>query len=307
MRGLRALALGLALLLDVATASATPPTLRQLSPGIYVHVAPIAVWGTTHGGDVGNMGVVIGERCVAVIDTGGSAAVGSALREALQRLTDRPVCWVINTHVHPDHFLGNQAFDAPGTHFVGHRHLPVALAARAPYYLNQLRRDFGAAIADDTRLIVPSELVDTRLELDLGGRRLLVQAWPTSHTDTDLTVLDETSGTIFLGDLLFREHLPVLDGRLQGWLATLDTLAQMPVSQAVPGHGEPTRDWPGALAPQRDYLESLRTEVRRALHAGWTLLETIDRLPAAPPQWRLSDDFHVRNLTAAYAELEWED
>jgi len=302
------LALGAMLWLASGTAGAEPAplALRELAPGVHVHVATVAVWGPENGGDVGNLGFVVGERCVAVIDTGGSAAIGAALQAAIRRVTDRPVCWVINTHVHPDHLLGNQAFDAPGTRFVGHRRLPVSLAARAPFYLNQLRRDFGAA-AEGTRLVVPTELVDDRLELDLGGRRLLVQAWPTSHTDSDLSVFDEASGTLFLGDLLFREHLPVVDGRLKGWLATLDVLARQRVALAVPGHGAPSPDWPGVLAPQRDYLATLLADVRGALKAGWTLSQALERVPLAPSPWRLREDFHVRNVTAAYAELEWED
>ncbi|HSV71202.1 MAG TPA: quinoprotein relay system zinc metallohydrolase 2 [Methylibium sp.] len=301
----RVLALVAALLPALAGAVAPLPV-REIAPGVHVHVGAVEVWGPANGGDVGNLGFVVGQRCVAVIDTGGSVAIGAALQAAVRRVTDKPVCWVVNTHVHPDHLLGNQAFEAPGTAFVGHHRLPAALGARAPFYLNQLQRDFGSAAAG-ARFVAPTELVRDTLRLDLGGRALTLRAWPTSHTDGDLTVYDEASGTLFLGDLLFRDHLPVVDGKLKGWLATMAALARLPAARVVPGHGEPSTDWPGVLAPQRAYLEGLAADVRAALKAGWTLGQALERVPLAPAPWRLREDFHVRNVTAAYAELEWED
>lgn len=305
--GLRRLAFAALLSCAAALAAAEPVlALREVAPGVHVHVGVVDEWGPSNGGDVGNLGVVVGERCAAVIDSGGTAALGAALKAAVQRITPLPVCWLINTHAHPDHVLGNEAFaaaDGSGPRVVGHHRLPAALQARAPHYLNALRRDFGAS----ARIVTPTLLVQDTLALDLGGRTLQLRAWPTAHTDADLTVLDTRTGTLFLGDLLFREHMPVVDGRLKGWLAVLERLAAERVALAVPGHGEPSADWPGVLAPQQRYLGELQSSVRAALKAGWTLLQATERIapPAAP--WKLGEVYHARNVTAAFAELEWED
>lgn len=308
--GARRLALAALLVCSAALAHAEPAlSLREVAPGVHVHVGIVDEWGPANGGDVGNVGVVVGERCAAVIDSSGTAALGAALKAAVRRITPLPVCWLINTHAHPDHVLGNEAFveaDGSGPRIVGHHRLPAALQARAPHYLNALRRDFGTAHAD-TRIVAPTVLVQDTLELDLGGRTLLLRAWPTAHTDADLTVLDTRSGTLFLGDLLFRDHMPVVDGRLKGWLAVLERLAAERVALAVPGHGEPSSDWPGVLAPQQRYLTELQASVRTALKAGWTLLQATERIAPPPAPWRLGEVYHARNVTAAYAELEWED
>ena len=76
----------------------------------------------------------------------------------------------------------------------------------------------------------------------------------------------------------------------------------------VPGHGAPTRDWPAALATQRRYLEGVRDGIRRALADKRTIADAVEALAdTGIDGWLLSADFHRRNLTAAYAEIEWED
>ncbi|WP_235566211.1 quinoprotein relay system zinc metallohydrolase 2 [Methylibium sp. Root1272] len=303
------------LLAGASVCAVRAAALDPIAPGVYLHRGVLEDWGATNQGDVSNSGIVVGSRCVAVIDTGGSAAVGQRLLAAVRNVTPLPVCYVINTHAHPDHVLGNSVFadaarpaDQAAPQFVGHRRLPAALAARGPFYLNALKRDFGADFADGARIVPPTRLVDDTLELDLGGRRLSLRAWPTAHTDADLSVLDETSGTLFLGDLLFVDHTPVVDGRLKGWLAALAQLrGWQGIVTVVPGHGAPSRAWPAALDAEQAYLTRLQSDVRAALKAGLTLPQAVARIAPDRPDWRLLDVFHARNVTAAYAELEWED
>jgi quinoprotein relay system zinc metallohydrolase 2 len=292
-----------------ASGAAAPQSVEQIAPGVYLAAGRLEDWGPDNHGRVANTGFIVGERCVAVIDSGGTRSHGAALKAAVRRTTALPVCYVINTHAHPDHLLGNEAFVEDGDggpQFVGHRRLPVALAARGPFYLNALRRDFGGDDAH-ARLIAPTLVVESTLDLDLGGRRLSLKAWPTAHTDADLSVLDAATGTLWLGDLLFVDHTPVLDGRLKGWLAALTELRSWPVAIVVPGHGPPSRDWPAALDAQQHYLERLQHDTRRALRERLTLAEAIERIAPDRPGWRLLDHFHRRNVTAAYAELEWDE
>src|SRR6478735_7963714 len=117
--------------------------LENPAPGIYVHYGQQAEMTRANFGDVANLGFVVGARCVAVIDTGGTFAVGRALRRAIQRIATVPVCYVINTHAHPDHVFGNAAFTDDHPQFIGHVRLADAMRRRGPNYLNALRRDLG--------------------------------------------------------------------------------------------------------------------------------------------------------------------
>lgn len=285
----------------------TPLPLSQIAPGVWGFAGASALMNAVNEGGIANLGFVIGDEAVAVIDTGGSQREGLRLLAAIRAVTDKPVRYVINTHVHPDHLFGNGAFAGSGTTFVGHRNLPLALATRGPFYLGSFKATMGEALLADVRLVPPSLLVDGQTTLELGHRRLALRAWKTSHSDTDVTVLDETSGTLFGGDLVFLQHVPVIDGSILGFLAVIDDLAKIPALRVVPGHGPVVADWPAALAAQKSYLDRLASDLRGYVARGVSLAEAA---PAAgqseKAKWDLFDDYNARNATTGFAELEWE-
>lgn len=302
----RAAAAALALLWASTVAAAVPLPVTEVAPGVFVHPGRHEDFTAENAGSIANLGFVVGERSVAVIDSGGSRAEGEALLAAIRERTALPVSHVILTHAHPDHLLGSAAFREAGTAIVGHARLPERLADTGPLYLDNMRRLLGPAFAG-TEIVAPTIAVADRLTVDLGGRTLELRAWPTAHTDTDLTVLDEDTGTLFAGDLLFIERLPVVDGNLLGWLKVMDRLAAIPAQRVVPGHGPPAAPWPSALAPQRAYLEFLRDRVRDELRRNRTLEQAVDEVPLPPGQtWLLAAENHPRNVTTSFTELEWE-
>ncbi|HZZ62376.1 MAG TPA: quinoprotein relay system zinc metallohydrolase 2 [Roseiarcus sp.] len=288
-------------------AAAPPFPLQEVAPGIFAHAGEIALMSEGNEGDIANIGFVIGDKGVAVVDTGGSMEVGRRLLAAVRARTDKPILYVINTHEHPDHVFGNGAFDGLGATFVGHRNLPRALAMRGAFYLKAFRRIIGDRLMDEVKIIPPTLTVEDRLTLDLGGRTLELRAWPPAHTDCDLTVFDTKTRTLFAGDLVFVGHLPIIDGSLKGWLADLEGLEAVPAERVIPGHGPIGLPWPKALDDERAYLSGLARDVKAFIARGAPLEAAAKEAgQSLRDDWRLFDDYNARNVTAAYSEYEWD-
>jgi quinoprotein relay system zinc metallohydrolase 2 len=306
LRGAASAAL-LSLLPCVSRAEAERIGVLEIAPGIFVHVGKYQLVNTSNRGDISNPCFVVGAASVAVIDTSGSFAMGSDLHAAIVQITDKPIWQVINTHMHPDHVMGNAAFKGEKVQFVGHYRLPAALLARKESYLTNAKQRLGAEAFQGTEIIPPTVLVKDDLEIDLGHRILTLKARPTAHTDNDLTIFDKATGTFFLGDLLFSGHIPTLDGSIVGWLKLIPELEQEKAERAVPGHGPKSMTWPDAIAPVKRYLTVLATDVRRMIKEGKTLEEAVATAGQSERgKWELFDEHHPRNVTAAFTELEWE-
>ena len=287
-------------------AETMPLAMTEIAPGVYVHNGVHEEASAANEDAIANIGFIIGADAVAVIDPGGSFEEGKALRAAIRDRTNEAIRYVILTHVHPDHIFGAAAFRDDHPDFVGHAKLPGALAQRGDYYLRRLREALGDE-AGGTEVVPPTLLVSDRLDLDLGRRHLTLRAHGPAHTDNDLTIFDEKTRTLWLADLLFVDRVPTIDGSVVGWLKELGEVSRIAADRAVPGHGPVSAPWPAAAEPERRYLEAVARDTRAAIKAGigiadaWRYVANSER-----GQWLLFDDYHPRNVTAAYKELEWE-
>jgi quinoprotein relay system zinc metallohydrolase 2 len=290
------------------TSAADRFNLAQLAPGAFVHLGQQVALDAPGHDDIANLGFIVGTRCVAIIDTGGSVKIGRQLRAAVKRRTSLPICYVINTHVHVDHVLGNFAFRTDHPTYVGHAALVEAMANSRQFFKTQYGGDLDAEAGSD-QIIAPDRQVQPGQEtvLDLGHRRLHLRAWPKAHTDCDLSVYDESTGTLWTGDLLFRQRVPALDGSVRGWLAAIEQLAALKVARAVPGHGPVARDLAQALAPERRYLQALVNGVGAELAQGKAVQDAIEHVGAEQQSdWLLWSSAHAHNVIRVYEELQWE-
>ena len=287
--------------------SAQTLPLSEVTDGVFVFRGGYETMTSDNVGLVSNLGFIVGTHAVAVIDTGGSRKAGERLLAAVRSKTSLPVHYVVNTHMHPDHVFGNAAFAGTGAIFVGHRRLKPALAARGGHYLQRNAPLLGDALIGNIEIIPPQMEVSGTMELDLGNRRLVLEAHATAHTDNDLTVFDVKSRTLFAGDLVFSRHIPALDGSITGWLDVMDELAAVPAERVVPGHGPASLPWPSGMSDQRRYLKAVAGDVRQFIRAGRTMDAAMEEAARGEAgNWLLFDEFHARNVAAAFAELEWE-
>lgn len=296
----------LILTLFACAAHAEPLPMIEAAPGVYVHHGIHQELDEGYRGDICNIGFIVGKSGVAVIDSGGNVNVGKRLLEAVRKVTDLPVRYVINTHVHPDHVFGNAAFLGEHPTFVGHHKLGEAMELRRTVYERNNAAWMGKD-AEGSALVKPGQSVQTTLEIDLGERVLLLTAHPVAHTNTDLSVLDRNTATMWSGDLLFIERTPSIDGDIKGWLKVIAQLRETAVQRIVPGHGPVTADWQKALDNEQRYLETLLADVRTSIKQGISMERTMDTAAASEKdRWQLFGSVNRRNVNIIYPALEWE-
>ncbi|MBY4675853.1 quinoprotein relay system zinc metallohydrolase 1 [Marinobacterium arenosum] len=222
-----------------------------------------------NGGNIVNTAFIVTRDGVVVFDTGPSFRYGKAMRQAIAQVTDQPVLHVFNSHHHPDHFLGNQAF-ADGTIWA----LPDT---------GRLMAEQGGAFSDNMYRLVGDWMRATEMQLpnrplqvdrlQVGEHRL--RFFPmTGHTGADLVMLDETTGVLFAGDMVFYQRAlttPQTPG-LAVWLRDLDAIAAIPHRLLVPGHGPAVPDG-SAIGQMGDYLRWLDLTLRSAAERGMSMTE----------------------------------
>lgn len=231
-----------------------------------------------NGGNIANAGFIATADGVVVVDTSASRALGEAWRAAITARAKAPVVRVFNTHLHPDHILGNQAFPAEVL-----ATLPLtrqAMSEVGEAFNDNLYRMVGAAMKG-TNVVVPQAGAEPGL-LELGGHRIRVMALR-GHSAADLAVFDETTGVVFTGDLVFWQRAPTTPhADLARWRESLDVLAALPFKRMVPGHG-PVLDDRRGIDMTRRWLDWLEQTLVEAAQAGLDMNEVL-ALPL-PAEW----------------------
>ncbi|MDX1723247.1 MAG: quinoprotein relay system zinc metallohydrolase 1 [Pseudomonas sp.] len=274
---------------------------RQIADGVWLLEGSTENFAQSNGGNIVNSGFIVTDQGVLVIDSGPSKRYGEALRLAIARVTDKPVLMLLLTHHHPDHVLGNQAFsDVP----------IAALAATTTLLAEQ-----GEAMAENmyrlvgdwmrgTEVVLPTQTLTPGL-LEVGGRRLRLLGLR-GHTGADLAILDEASGVLFAGDLLFYQRALTTPGTpgLDVWLSDLEQLQALPWKQIVPGHG-PVASNAAPFTQMRDYLGWLDSVMREGAAQGAEMSELIG--VAIPPRFTaisLSRYELIRSVSHLYPRYE---
>ena len=251
----------------------------QLTPvaiaeGVYSFIGELADFNPSNGGNIVNTGFIVGTEGVVVIDTGPSRRYGEQMRTAIARITPKPIALVINTHHHPDHFLGNQAFaDAP----IGAlAETGKGIASEGDAFAENLFRMTGDWMSG-TEVKAPDQVLLAG-PLKAGGRSLILLALK-GHTDADLAVFDEDSATLFAGDLVFNLRAPTTPhANIAQWKDALRDLDRFMkdhrVRVLVPGHGPIARD-ALPIAWTRDWLTWLDKSLRESAAEGLDMNETL--------------------------------
>ncbi|BAF71463.1 MBL fold metallo-hydrolase [Sulfurovum sp. NBC37-1] len=255
-----------------------------------------------NGGNMVNTCFVHTKEGFVVIDSGPTYDYASQAYERMQQIAKLPVKYVITTHDHDDHWLGNSFYKSKGALLIGPRTYEQNVVAGME---TRMQRVLGKELYGKTSIVKLDTIVDNNLTLKAGDKVFMIsQPVKAAHTKGDLIVFLKGQKVLFAGDLVFSGRLTSLrDGSLVGSLEALDKIDAYGAKVIVGGHGYET----DATVTKhfRSYLQEMKKEVQDALDED-VGMEDITKKVTMPQykNMKLYDVLHARNVLDAYKELE---
>lgn len=244
---------------------------QQIAPDTYVFVGSTEHFTRANGGNILNPGFIVTDDGVVVIQTGPSRRFGEEMRAAIRAVTPKPIRIVYVSNLHPDYFLGNQAFkDVPIAALPG----TIAGIEREGHAITENMYRLVGDWMRGTDPVVPTQAVHGSTVV-YGSHRLRLIPLE-GHTHADLALYDETTKVLFAGGVVFSDRTPTTPhADVAKWLKALDTLESLDVAVLVPNHGRIRSD-KGAIAQTRDWLTWLDGSLRTAAAQGRDMAEMLD-------------------------------
>lgn len=295
----------LALLVVCGVSHAQPlpePRTVRLNDRVHVLLGPIQHANRFNQGYMINSTVIVGDRGVILVDSGGSADVGRHIASAVRRITDKPVSHVVNTHHHGDHYLGNVAFK--GATFISSELCRKMVLETGDEWVAMMEHDIGHPLPGTRPLAADVTYREgTRTETTIQGVRMVFWVPHGSHTVGDLIVYLPDDKVLITGDVLVRGIVPTLqDGFLKNWIGTLGEIQSSGAVYFVPGHGDLMTL--GDVTDLRDAMVRFQAGVKQGYRDGKSEEEIRKSLDLS--KWEKLERSYVigRNINRAYLEAE---
>jgi glyoxylase-like metal-dependent hydrolase (beta-lactamase superfamily II) len=247
-----------------------PPVLKQVAPDLYFFYNDAS----------SNSAFLVTDAGVLLIDTGQHPADGRALLERIRKVTDKPVKWVINTHAHGDHFLGNPVFRNAGATIVAHRDTAIMMKTHYQYEIDRRQAYFKRQKLNpgEVSLALPELTYDSNMTITLGNRTVQLMYLGAGQNPGDTLVHFPHARALFVGGPFARRNWSntTFTPSVDGWIALLNRIAAMDVDLYLPGHGD--------VGTKQDVLDEaklladLQAGIKSALAQGMSKEEMVQKL-----------------------------
>ncbi len=221
-------------------ASILPPP-EKIASHSYAWIGPLQGPSADNNGYRMNLGFVVGTKAVLVVDTGYTIEMAREMIRHIRTITKLPIKYAVNTNSQPHRFYGNAAFKKLGAAIISH---PLARQR-----MDKLNGDYSSAIErilkrkkDSVVLaLLPSVLISTQKNVDLGDLTVLIKSLGAAHTPASLIVQVAQDKIVFSGDIVYGSRLlsVVEDSNVAQWINTYQKLKQFKDHTIIPGHGDP--------------------------------------------------------------------
>ena len=237
-----------------------------------------------------------------VIDSGSTYSYANQAYTQIKKIKNLPISYVVNTHIHDDHWLGNSYFVTTGAKIIG----SSSFKELEKEETTRMQRRISKEAYLKTTQTYPTIFVESQKELEFNGKKVYIKSVNNkAHTNSDLYVYIPSKKIVFVGDLVFNDRIPsIRDGNLQGWLDALDEILLLDVDYIVGGHGDMvTRD---SVTLTYSYIKELHEQVLLHVEDGTDIADAVNIVSMDKfKSVKLYDSMHRQNVETAYRMLEW--
>jgi len=237
-----------------------------------------------------------------VIDSGPTYLYALTAYKKMKEIENLPISFVINTHTHDDHWLGNSYYDSIDVKIIGSN----AFKNMFKEEKTRMQKRITAEAFKKTTQIFPSIYVKEKMTLTINNRKVLIKSInKKAHTQSDLLIYIPKYATVFAGDLVFNDRLPsIRDGNIFNWLEALDEIREMKVEYVVGGHGVQVDS--NSIDMTYNYLHELKTRVSSSLEEGIEIGDVVESVVMNKyKNVNFYKDIHRQNVAIVYQMLEW--
>lgn len=237
-----------------------------------------------------------------VVDSGPTYQYAEQAYAKMKTIKNLPIAYLVNTHVHDDHWLGNSYYKELGVNIVG----SVKFQDETAQETTRMQRRVSKEAYEKTIQVFPNIFVDKTKTLTLESKKIVITSVnKKAHTSSDLLVYIPDDSTLFVGDIVFNDRLPSLrDGNILEWIKELDAIRALHVKNIIGGHGSKVDAT--SIDFTYNYLVKLRDSIKKAMEDGKDIEETINSVTM--PEYKNSamyDTMHRQNVETAYRTMEW--
>lgn len=230
---------------------------EKVAEGVYAIISPAKSFPNAENkGWNSNTAIVETAGGLLVFDTGSSETIGKALIKTIRTVSDKPIKWVINSHSHGDHWLGNGAFAAEKPAQMIASDVAIELMHQMGHEWVGRFHDMTEGATGKFEPLPAKDAVVKAMERSFGGVKVQILFSGNSHSPGDIVFWLPQKGVLLTGDTLYTQRPPAtFDAQVKQWALFLNEMAGLKPKVVIPGHG-PVSDV-SAVTNLHDYFHTL--------------------------------------------------
>jgi len=280
---------------------------KLVAPNVYAIVTPSReLPNPENQGWNSNSAFIVTNAGVILFDTGSSSEIGASIKKVIAEVTDQPVRWIINSHAHGDHWLGNAAFKDTVEAIYATEQVSKNIVSEGKSWVDRFMQMTGGATGL-SEVLPPQRLIKERTKIKLGDKEIVLFPSGDSHSPGDILMWLENDKVLISGDVIYSDRMPsTLDSNLTHWIKLLGELEAMQPKVVIPGHGKVT-DVEGVIR-LKNLLQAFWVAVEEGYDAGKSGYEMVPDVTAALSEFKESypglSEKVKRDISKVYLQVE---